>query len=230
MFNIPDTTNFDERILSYPASSAYGPPSRYNEIPNYNNSGSLGGALANVNFPIVTGVFSPGLALNCLGSSTSGEIPYNTGLALGNFTIEMYLRNNGWTLDYTHILDSAFDSGIRFTRFSNGDKLYMYIFGVGNTMTTNSTLPLYTWKHVAITRSGNVGKYIVNGVVDVTATVNSQTLTSRYPIYIGQNGTEQAGYYYFSGNIKNLRIWNYARRHNRFSLRWMLLSQVAILD
>ena len=72
--------------------------------------------------------------------------------------------------------------------------------------TSNSTTPLNTWTHVAITYDGATLRHYINGVLDRTTTVTcSVTNTSSQPIRIGVNGgdTEVA-----NGTVDDVRIYN----------------------
>lgn len=74
-----------------------------------------------------------------------------------------------------------------------------------NPLLTGGTLPLNTWCHVAVTRSGNAFTLYLNGAATATAT-NSATSASSYSLEIGRYGTNTLSYW--EGRIQSIRIYS----------------------
>lgn len=71
---------------------------------------------------------------------------------------------------------------------------------------SNSSIPLNTWTHVAVTYDGSSLRHYINGVLDRTTGVScAVTNTNSRPIRIGANG---AGVEVMNGLIDEVRIYN----------------------
>ena len=72
--------------------------------------------------------------------------------------------------------------------------------------TSNSTTPINTWTHVAVTYDGAAVRHYINGVLDRTTAVScAVTNTNSRPIRIGANG---GGGEVMNGLIDEVRIYN----------------------
>lgn len=130
----------------------------------------------------------------------------------GNFTIEAWVRpliasNHSIVSYWTNAApgSSSFRMGI-----SAGRGLLLD-YAQGATAFTLSTstqiVPINTWTHVAIVRTGSTVNYYVNGVQDATVgTITGALNASTSPLYVGiQDPTTSNS---FRGDISNLRIVN----------------------
>ena len=79
--------------------------------------------------------------------------------------------------------------------------------GWGSLTTGNLNVPLNTWTHIAVSRSGSSLRLFVNGVVDTGAsiTTSAAVVDTTSPFFIG-TGTSDAGGEFFQGYISNLRV------------------------
>jgi hypothetical protein len=80
--------------------------------------------------------------------------------------------------------------------------------GAWGTLTTgNLNIPLTTWTHIALSRSGSNVRLYVNGVLDTGASITSSAavVETASPFFIG-TGTSDTGGEFFQGYISNLRI------------------------
>jgi hypothetical protein len=85
-----------------------------------------------------------------------------------------------------------------------GDAILRSSNGTGITVYTGTTaIPLNTWTHLALTRSGTTGRLFVNGNLEDTETSQSQDLSQALPAAVGaaSNNTEP-----FTGYIQDLRV------------------------
>jgi len=82
-----------------------------------------------------------------------------------------------------------------------------YGIGGGNFQVTgtSTTVPLNTWTHVAVTRSGTTVRFFVNGVQDAnTPTVSGTLHNNPSPLYVGVLNPGEGQYWL--GNISNARV------------------------
>lgn len=137
------------------------------------------------------------------------NLPAGTGFNFGtsDFTIE------AWVYPITRVTNSAYiisqssygvGTDFAFWITSSGI-LQLYLTTGSVTISSASTIPLYAWTHVAVSRSGTSFKIFVNGVLDGSGT-SSVSVTNTYtPATIG-NSTNNTGSVYFFGYISNLRV------------------------
>jgi len=79
--------------------------------------------------------------------------------------------------------------------------------GWGSLTTGNLNVPLNTWTHIAVSRSGSSIRLFVNGVIDTGAsiTTSAAVVDTLSPFFIG-TGTSDTGGEFFQGYISNLRV------------------------
>ena len=85
-----------------------------------------------------------------------------------------------------------------------GDAILRSADGTGTTIYTGTTaIPLNTWTHLALTRSGTTGRLFVNGNLEDTETSQSQNLSQAVSAAIAAaaNNTE-----FVNGYIQDLRV------------------------
>jgi len=81
-------------------------------------------------------------------------------------------------------------------------------FFLGGTYIRNTAaIPLNTWTHFAVTRSGNTGSVYINGLPYAAGNIPTASLVS-YGITIGGHPGNSSG---FHGQIADVRAWNFAR-------------------
>ena len=144
------------------------------------------------------------------GSSDNFSLP-STGMILGtgDFTVETFVYLLGVPAVYGTIIDCR--PSISYSTFAMG--LYNvsgvtkvdFVYGASR-LTSNATVPVNKWVHIAFVRSSGILSIYINGVAD-TATVNLGSTAISSPgatAYIGRNLDGN----FFSGYMSNLRIVN----------------------
>ena len=78
-------------------------------------------------------------------------------------------------------------------------------------ITSNSTLPLNQWIHIAVVSDGNSGTandvLYINGIADATGTLGTMCLTDKLNLGINDFGSNE----HLNGALDEVRIWNVAR-------------------
>jgi hypothetical protein len=146
---------------------------------------------------VPTGLYSDWFS----GTSSYLSAPSNAAFAVGTgaFTVEMWIY---WTGAYatTTRLFSTYTSGIVIYPNTSGNLVYGVYAGT-TYITSSVTIPLNTWIHVAVARSGTTSNMYFNGV-SVGSSSSDSASYSQAGAYIGSdNGT-----YFWTGYISNLRF------------------------
>ena len=145
-------------------------------------------------------------------SSTNGSVLFNgtsqylttsnTGLNLtGNFTVEGWFYPTNVTGAHALWTFGQASAG-RYTVQLNGTALLTNLYGAGSTNYT-STVPINTWTHIAMVRSGTTVKIYINGTASVTTDTQSGTIGNGGYLNIG---VDDSGGALFTGNISNFRV------------------------
>lgn len=129
----------------------------------------------------------------------------------GDFTVEMWVRPAGGTVNNTKCLfincpPAAAQSGIALMMNTNRT---LALFNYQTTTQLNiGTTPLQAdvWSHVAVCRSGNTTRIFINGVLDGSTTAVSATLTNSGPVRIGATGGAGNEAWSFGGQIAEVRV------------------------
>lgn len=136
------------------------------------------------------------------GSTDALTTPATAGFGTNDFTVEAWIYIPSYN-DMTIWCNSA-------TTGTTGCVLELSITGVMivyNATTAlyigTATIPLNTWTHVAVTRTGGNIKGWINGVLDNTA-ANATNFTDVQPMHVGRF----VNALYFKGYISNLRVVN----------------------
>ena len=121
-------------------------------------------------------------------------------LGTGDFTLETWVYHTT-TSGTLQVYYSHRTNGLALTRNTSG---YLEVAqdAVAVLLTSITTVPSNQWVHVATSRSGTSLKLFINGVVS-GSTVNSTSLTSSNPVYIG---SDYSSAYEFTGYISNMRL------------------------
>jgi hypothetical protein len=129
-----------------------------------------------------------------------------------NFTLSAWVNprsNSGWQL----IVDKPYTSGHSppyfdwsMHRENSTGRLNAFLGCEGLQRPSNSSVPLNTWTHVAVTYDGTALRHYINGVLDRSTSVSCNiTNTNSRPIRVGANG---AGTETMNGLVDDVRIYN----------------------
>ena len=164
---------------------------------------------------VVANFTATGVALNFITSQGSQLKVNNTALLnpTAALTIECWVRRNNDTANYDMIVaktsnDSAWSSGYGLYWGDQGN-IGFFTSGWNSTyFTGNSTIPINTWTHVAATYDGTVRNIYINGVLDMSNTLQGTVGANNLDLFIGSNDYSS---YFASCDIDLVRIWNTAR-------------------
>jgi hypothetical protein len=144
--------------------------------------------------------------------STSISVPTSSALYqfTGDFTIECWVYLTSYSTRHT-ISNwpglNANNCAWVMTVTSTGRLSFSYGTGGGNfqRIGTSTTVPLTTWTHISVTRSGTTLRFFVNGVQDAnTPTVSGTLHNNPSPLYVGVLNPGEGQYWL--GNISNARV------------------------
>jgi hypothetical protein len=142
------------------------------------------------------------LALDGIGDYAKVDSQPDFNFGTDNFCLEAWVyRTTSGT--YRTIFDtrtSATEVAI-FLGINTINALYCYING-SIVMSGSTVIPLNTWAHVALARSGTSLKMFLNGVQEGTTYTDTNTYTQK-PLNIG---ADYSGSYAFTGYIDDVRI------------------------
>lgn len=161
------------------------------------------------------GSFNPYVGPGCWSAFFNGStdylaLPASTGFNFGtsDFTIEAWVYPTARVTNSAYIIGQAsygVGSDYIFCITNTGILQFYMTTGGANIVTSVGTIPLNTWTHVAVSRSGTAFKLFINGVIDGTLTSSVNITNSFLPATIG-NSTNNTGSVYFPGYISNLRV------------------------
>ena len=128
----------------------------------------------------------------------------DAGLNLtGDFTVEGWFYPTNVT--GTHALWTFGQASAgRYTVQLSGTSVLSNLYGAGST-TYTSTVPINTWTHVAMVRSGTTVKIYINGTASATTDTQSGTIGNGGYLNIGADDSGGAN---FAGRITSFRIVN----------------------
>jgi hypothetical protein len=133
------------------------------------------------------------------GSGDYLEAASNAAFALpGDFTYECWFNSDN-TGTGSMFMEIPVNNGLQL--YYNGSQLYVSAYAVTSLITYTYTMPISTWVHIALVRSGTASNNLVlyiNGVSVATASYNSSFPQGAFRI----GGTS----YYFKGYISNCRL------------------------
>jgi len=103
---------------------------------------------------------------------------------------------------------------------NSSQKLFIGANGT-NAITSNGTIPLNTWTHIAVVyQSGtNNTKIYINGTLDISGSLNYNTANSTTMMSLGEfsNIDNYSVYQRWSGMIDEVRVWNTVRTQENIS-------------
>ena len=190
-FESPQTAFVDSSTNNQAVTIAAGVP-----LPNYNKP-----------FTVTSGSIY-------FNGSTSLSVPTSSALYqfTGDFTVECWAYISSTSTTRNMICNwpglNANNCAWNFQIYGPTGRLrFSYGIGGGNFAidATTTTIPLNTWFHAAVTRSGSTVRLFVNGVQDATTGTVSGTLHNNpSPVYIGVLNPGEGQYWL--GNISNARV------------------------
>ena len=148
------------------------------------------------------------------GSGDYLTAPYNSALDFGSadFTVEGWVYSNSNASLYLTVIGFGWQFGSFFAPVliqNNNGTLVLYASSSGSSWdvangSTIGTIPLGSWNHFAVSRSGSSIRLFLNGVLNTTIT-SSATLMSNASRAISV-GAGIDGSYAFNGYISSLRV------------------------
>lgn len=147
-------------------------------------------------------------------ATPSGAIG-NSGVALNDYTVEFWMKRDGWGFQADVLAETNTNLGFSVVRSVATDKLNFY--SNGSILQGSGTVPNNTWCHVAAVRQGSGLRLYFSGILDSNnpSFANSGQLSANYTLTIGASAI--AGGTPFVGNIDEFRLWNYARSQAEIS-------------
>lgn len=137
---------------------------------------------------------------------TSVALP---AIGTGNYTQSVWVKRRIAGASFRTVigLGGSEYQALLLTR-NSGANIFSTYFTVATTRQFNSTIPLDTWVHLAITRSSGTVTGYVNGVAEAT----THTITESVPSAVMSVGSSRAspGGDYFDGLIAGVAVWNSA--------------------
>jgi hypothetical protein len=156
-----------------------------------------------------------GSALNFSGTGQYAMVPAGILASVTNFTIAGWVNWNGggaWqrifdfgndTTQYMFLTPSSGSGTLRFAISTNGT-----VAGAEQILET-APLPAGQWRHVAVTRNGNLARLYTNGVLAVSGTVTIAPASFNPALnYLGDS--QYAADPFFNGRLDEFYIYNYA--------------------
>jgi len=159
-------------------------------------------------FGTSSGYFSVNSSYLSVSSASSGVSDFGTG----DFTAEMfvYRTTSGRDIFYDTRQSSQTTGHFSLSTPTSGSNLQVVINGV--TYATTNSIPTNQWSHIAATRENGTVRGFVDGVLGVTSTNNTVSITDgtngTYPPMIGAtgNGWGSSSSNNHNGYIDELRI------------------------
>lgn len=121
----------------------------------------------------------------------------------GDFTVEGWFYPTNVT-GFHALWTFGQASAGRYTVQLSGTSVLSNLYGAGST-TYTSTVPINTWTHIAMVRSGTTVKVYINGVASATTDTQSGTIGNGGYLNIG---ADDSGSTLFAGRITSFRVVN----------------------
>ncbi|WP_452227046.1 LamG-like jellyroll fold domain-containing protein [Lacinutrix cladophorae] len=160
-------------------------------------------------------------------NGTSQFIDLENNLDLGNtFTISTWVnrQTSATSMSILSKRDARFSNGGYDLHITANGKINM---SWKNTLTTNitsnTTIPVGKWHHVAIIYSGNLLKIYIDGIEDKTSSTIANPINNTYEAVIGASNKKNPIQYY-KGSLDELRVWNIALSENQ--LRYIMNQEI----
>ena len=139
-------------------------------------------------------------------SNATQVVNSSAKVTTADFTFEAWIKTDAYTSE-NHIFAQYVPGHTgRMIGFLQNTKMCFFIGG--NYYVGNAVIPLNTWTHIAVSRSGSTGSIYINGVLDKSTTVITNALPTSYGITIGGDSNLNSG---FRGQIADVRAWGTVR-------------------
>jgi hypothetical protein len=141
-----------------------------------------------------------------LASTSGGALDLSS---VSTFTIEAWVYTTAYNTEQNGIITNRPASGsFGFDfRINPSGTLQFYYTGF-TSLTTTATVPLNTWSHIAVTRSGANLFLFINGALSATSTTFSNGSNTAQAIWVGNSAACAPGAGGQLGYISNLRLLN----------------------
>ena len=136
------------------------------------------------------------------GTSTAFIFPTGAAGASSDFTVEAWYYPTNVTGSHS-LFTLGPDPDNRYVFFLDGTSVASNLYGGGVT-TYTTTVPINTWTHIAVVRSGTIVSVYINGSASATTDTQAGTLGNGV-LNIGADATGGA---LFAGYISNFRVVN----------------------
>jgi hypothetical protein len=118
----------------------------------------------------------------------------------GDFTVESWFRPTNVT--GTHYLFTlGTEAANRYSVYLVGTTVTSSLYG-GSAVTYTSTMPINTWAHIAVVRSGSTVTLYINGTADATTDTQAGTIGNG----VLRIGADSSAANRFAGQISNFRV------------------------
>jgi hypothetical protein len=125
-----------------------------------------------------------------------------TALGTGNFTVEMFVNLSSAPNSQNAIFSAGVSDGGASCILYVGSDRKLYFYNSTGIASSTDTIPLNTWTHIALVRSGsNVSQYI-NGALDGTGTTSNNIASTTMQVMRGFGGITNSPV----GYVSNFRI------------------------
>ena len=121
----------------------------------------------------------------------------------GDWTFECWVYPNSISGFQTFLAQWGGGSSVFIWKMNSSGRMYLENLST-NIVATTTTIVANQWQHIALTRSSNTIRMVVNGVMDATTATRSGTYYSTDAMFIGKSQVEEP----FAGYISNMRILN----------------------
>jgi hypothetical protein len=138
------------------------------------------------------------------------EVP-SPDLPTGDFTWQAWIRGTQWR-SFQAVMMARDHFGAELTIDGSGQ--VVVVLDAGERLVSTSSIPLATWTHVAMTRSGGFLRIYLNGAQNTVSSTSQSPLNfGSCPLLIGvdaDSGCTRKLNGYFSGTLDEVRIYNRA--------------------
>lgn len=147
-----------------------------------------------------------GASLSLDGTNSYLGVPDADSLDMGtgDFTLELWVRPTSGIANFAGVIgkrNALFDAGSWRLAWLTGNALSFLIKNGTELSSAADSVPLDTWTHVAVTRSGSTIKLWIDGVEADSAT-DTSTMTAGFALEVGRNGST----FYFKGHLDDIRL------------------------
>ena len=178
-----------------------------------NKTVTVGGITTNQNKISTAQSKFGGSSLSCVTTS-NGMLSVYQNAFVGDFTIETWAYQTSNSSGYPTLFRPS-EGGHWLLRTRAGDNKYEFDFAGGGGFTTNRTVILNAWTHLAVVRLNGVIKLYINGVADTATLTSTNQVGSGGLLRIGGNGNGEE----FNGYLDEVRFTEgYARYTSNFTV------------